>query len=120
MASNIDSLWLAFSQAYTALQNEKKYFEGLAQLSILEEDRVRFFRATLEMEDLLGQMKSTNQATVDAYNGPPVKGPDDATLEKAQSLASAFAAKIAASAKVVAIVTGATKFIKAWSDLARA
>ncbi|MBP1203109.1 hypothetical protein JOD97_001123 [Duganella sp. 1411] len=118
MASNLDGLWLAFSHAYTALQNEKKYFENLAQFSILEEDKLKFFRAAFEMEDLLAQMKSTNQATIDKYNGTALKGPDDATLEKAQSLASEFAKDIAANAKAVAIVTDATSFIRHWAGLA--
>ena len=114
---NTDSFWLAFSQAYFGLQNEETYFERLAQTSIMEEDKVRFFRAALAMQDLLAQLQSANQAAIDALNKTPLKGPDDDTLKQAQQLATDFAGKIAASAKAETIVTLATKFLTAWTNL---
>ena len=69
------------------------------------------------MQDLLAQMLSANQAAIDTLNKTPLKGPDDATLEQAQQLATDFAAKIAASAKAESIVTLATKFLSAWTNL---
>lgn len=114
---NPDSFWLAFSQAYFALKNEKEYFEKLAQSSVLEEDKVKFFQAAIKMQNLLALLESANQAAIDALKKTELKGPNDKTVEKAQRLAKEFAEKIAASAKAEAIVTFATKFLTAWTAL---
>ncbi|MRW89549.1 hypothetical protein GJ699_06090 [Duganella sp. FT80W] len=120
MANNSDGFWHAFSQAYLALQNEMEYFEKLAKNSIIESDKVRFFRAALSMEDLLAQMKSANQADIDAFNKTALKGPDDQTLQEAQDLATAFAKSITTTAKAESIVSLAAKFLAAWSKFGSA
>ena len=115
--SNLDAFTLAYSQAYFALKREKEYFEDLAGSSVMEDDRAQFFIAALKMEDLLAQSKSANQAAIDTFNATALKGPSDDTLKKAQEPSTSFAKQIATSAEAEAIVTNATKYQLACSDL---
>ncbi|SFM48767.1 hypothetical protein [Rugamonas rubra] len=114
---NMDGYWLAFSQAYFAADQERDYFEGLAKSSILEEDKIRFFQAALQLKGLVSQMESANAAAIDRFNKTSLKGPSDDTLATAKTLATAFAAKIAVTAKTQTAVTLTTKFLSEWTKL---
>lgn len=114
---NMDNYWLAFSQAYFAADHERAYFEGLAKSSILDEDKIRFFQAAIQLKGLLSQMESANAAAIDRFNKTSLKGPSDDTLATAKNLATAFATKIAATAKTQTAVTLVTRFLSDWTKL---